>query len=355
VGAFSAAAFFFGREIHRELKVPVGIINSSVGGTPIESWISPEAQHAAPELKAYFESQKETDAGFNIEALKARYEKDLAAWPEKVKQAKAEGKPAPRKPQDPVAQRERKGNVGGLFNGKIAPLIPFAIRGALWYQGEANSNGTKSLFYQYQLPLLVNDWRKRWGYEFPFAWVQLPNFTKADDGWCVVRDAELKSLKLPKTGMAITVDIGDPKNIHPTNKQAVGQRLAMWAMGTVYGGKNETSGPLPAGHEVKGSEVVLKFSHVANGLQAKGGELKGFRVAGEDQQWKDATARIERSSVIVSSTEVPHPVAARYAWQDNPACNLYNSAGLPASPFRTDDWSPKINATETRKPAAKVK
>jgi sialate O-acetylesterase len=339
VGAFSATLFFTGREIHKALGVPVGLINSSVGGTPIESWIAPEAQHASPELKPFFETMNKADASFDPIAAKATYEKQLAKWKEDAKKAKAEGKPAPRAPRDPVALRQRKGNVGGLFNGKIAPLIPYAIRGALWYQGEANTNGDKPPFYQHQLPLLVTDWRKRWGYDFPFAWVQLPNFSRPGEGWPLVREAMLKTLKLPKTGMAITIDIGEQKNIHPKNKQEVGRRLSLWALGTVYGKKVEsTCGPLPAGHEIRGGEVVLKFTHADGGLVAKGGELKGFTIAGEDRQWKPATARIEGGRVVVSSGDVKKPVAVRYAWQDYPDCNLANGAGLPASPFRTDDW-----------------
>lgn len=348
VAAFSATAFFFGREIHRELKVPVGLINSSVGGTPIESWISPEAQHASPELKPFFEARKQAEKALDPTALKAKYARDLAAWTENVRKAKAAGKTPPRRPRDPVAQLARKGDVGGLFNGKIAPLVPYAIRGVIWYQGEANSNGSKALFYDEQLSLLVTDWRARWGQELPIAWVQLPNFIKPGEGWCAVREAELKSLRLPKTGMAITVDIGDPKNIHPANKQDVGRRLARWALGAVYGAKGETCGPLPAGHEVKGGEIFLKFSHADGGLMARNGDLKGFAVAGEDKQWKPALARIEGSSVVVSSKEVPHPVAARYAWQPNPECNLYNAARLPASPFRTDDWELVLEPASSR-------
>ncbi len=339
VGVFSAALFFCGREIHKALGVPVGMINSSVGGTPIESWISPEAQAASPELKGFFETTKKGDASFDPEAAKAKHGKDLAKWNEDVKTAKAAGKPAPIAPKDPVALHARKGNVGGLFNGKIAPLIPYAVRGMLWYQGEANTRDDKAGFYQHQLALLVTDWRKRWGSEIPFAWVQLPNFTRAGDGWPIVREAMLKTLALPKTGMAIAIDIGEQKNIHPANKQEVGRRLSLWALGEVYGKKvASTSGPLPAGHEVRGSEVVLKFSHTDGGLAAKDGELKGFVVAGEDKQWKPAKARIEGGNVIVSSAEVAKPVAVRYAWQDWPECNLVNGAGLPASPFRTDDW-----------------
>ncbi len=339
VARFSATAYFFGREIHKALGVPVGLINSSVGGTPIESWIAPEAQKASPELKDFFSSQRKSAKQFDPEKARAKFEKDLAQWQEDAKQAKANGKPAPKRPQDPVALNERKGNVVGLFNGKIAPLIPYAIRGALWYQGEANSTPEKGPFYHAQLSLLVTDWRARWGEgDFPFAWVQLPNFGGAGREWPVVREAMLKTLSLPNTGMAITIDIGEEKNIHPANKQDVGRRLAAWALGTVYGQKAVTSGPLPAGHQAQGGTLILSFTHTDGGLAAKGGELKGFVIAGADKQWKPAQARIEGDKVIVSNADVKSPVAARYAWENWPTCNLYNGAGLPASPFRTDDW-----------------
>ncbi len=336
VGRFSATAYFFGREIHKTLNVPVGLINSSVGGTPIESWIAPETQQAAPALKAFFESPRKPNPALDPAKAKAKFEQDLAKWQEDAKKAKADGKPAPRRPQDPAAVAERKGNVGGLFNGKIAPLIPYTIRGALWYQGEANSAAEKAVFYHAQLALLVTDWRARWGYEFPFAWVQLPNFSGNGRDWPLVREAMLQTLSLKDTGMAITIDVGEEKDIHPKNKQDVGRRLAAWALGTVYGQKVATSGPLPAGHLVRGSEVVLSFKHTDGGLVAKGGEVKGFVIAGEDKQWKPAQARIEGDKVVVSSSEVKQPVAVRYAWENWPTCNLYNGAGLPASPFRTD-------------------
>lgn len=338
VARFSATAYFFGREIHQVLGVPVGLINSSVGGTPIESWIAPEAQKASPELKGFFESARNAKKAADPAQAKAKFEADLAQWQEAAKKAKAEGKPAPRRPQDPAALAERKGNVGGLFNGKIAPLIPYAIRGALWYQGEANSVPEKAQFYEAQLKLLVTDWRKLWGHEFPFAWVQLPNFGGPGRDWPLVREAMLRTLALPKTGMAITIDIGEEKDIHPKNKQDVGRRLAAWALGTVYRQKVATSGPLPAGHQVRGSEIVLSFKHTDGGLTAKGGELKGFVIAGADKQWKPAQARIEGDKVIISSADVKQPIAARYAWENWPTCNLFNGAGLPASPFRTDDW-----------------
>lgn len=340
VGTFSATLYFFGRELHRELKVPVGLINSSVGGTPIESWIAADVQAAVPELRAAAEAAAKADAEFDVEAAKAGHAKAVARWKTLAAKAKAEGRPQPRAPRDPVETRARKGNIGGLFNGKIAPLIPYAIRGAVWYQGEANSHPGKGAVYRLQLPLLVTDWRARWGTEFPFAWVQLPNFQRENtgDGWMLVREAMLKSLRLPKTGMAVTVDIGDPKDIHPKNKQEVGRRLSLWALGEVYGRKDVvTGGPLPAGHEVRGAEVIVSFTH-AGGLKARDGDVKGFEIAGADRQWKPAPARIDGAKAVVSSPDVKEPVAVRYAWAMDPDCNLVNAAGLPASPFRTDEW-----------------
>ena len=342
VGEFSATLFFFGREIHKMLGVPVGLINSSVGGTPIELWISPEAQHASETLKPFFAALKDENkkAAAALVEAKQKYDRALANWEAAAKKAKAEGKPVPRKPRNPTATAARKGDTGGLFNGKIAPLIPYAIRGAIWYQGEANTRQPKPPFYQDQLPLLVKDWRARWGYDFPFGWAQLPNFAcESDRDWPTIREAELKALALPKTGMGINIDIGEAKNIHPKNKQEVGRRLSLWALGTVYGQKvPATSGPLPAGSKVNGGEVELSFTHTDGGLVAKDGDLKGFVVAGADKAWKPATARIAGEKVIVSSAEVKAPVAVRYAWENWPTCNLYNGAGLPASPFRTDDW-----------------
>jgi hypothetical protein len=341
VGPFSAAAYFFGRELHQKLNIPVGLINSSYGGTDIAAWTSEDVQMKVPELKAAFEKWAKDDAAYVPEKAQANFEKQMAAWKEAAKKARAAKKDVPRAPRPPVQPRLSQNHPANLYNGMIAPILPYGIRGAIWYQGEHNSrDATTSQLYAKQLPLLIKDWRTRWAYEFSFAWVQLPNFIRPGDGWPLVRESMLKSLSVPKTGMAITMDIGDPKDIHPKNKQDVGKRLALWALGTVYGEKVPAiSGPLPAGHKIRGSEVVLSFKHTNGGLVAKGGALKGFVIAGEDKQWKPAIARIEGDKVIVSSVDVPKPVAARYAWSDNPDCNLFNGAGLPASPFRTDNWA----------------
>jgi sialate O-acetylesterase len=359
VGTFSATAFFFGREIHREQKVPVGLIVSAVGGTPIDSWVDQDLQRSLPEMKGYFSAQA-SEAAIDPVKANADFEAAMAKWKEDVKQARADKKPLPRRPVNPADLRAKKSNLGGLFNGMIMPLVPYAIRGALWYQGEANTVPTKAPYYQYQLPALVTDWRKRWGAEFPFAWVQLPNYAGNGRDLPQVREGMLKTLRLPKTGMAITIDIGETGNIHPRNKQEVGRRLSVWALNTVYGKADiESSGPLPEKHEVRGSDVVVHFSH-ARGLKARDGEVTGFQIAGEDQQWQPATARVEGETVIVSSPSVSKPVAVRYAWENDPKCNLYNAAGMPASPFRTDDWKlpvieqPPVVRRPGKKAAAKA-
>ncbi|MCB1241167.1 MAG: sialate O-acetylesterase [Verrucomicrobiales bacterium] len=339
IASFSATAYFFGRHLHQELGKPVGLIVSCVGGTPIESWISPEAQRTLPEMKARFDSLDAVMKRYDPAAAKAAKEKEIAGWKEAVAKAKAEGSKAPNPPNpntDP-----RASGPGNLFNGKIAPLVGYGIRGAIWYQGESNAftvDGGK--LYAKQLPLLIKDWRTRWGRgDLPFAWVQLPNFhNERFLGWREVRESMLKTLAVPNTGMAVALDLGESTNIHPQNKQEVGRRLGLWALARVYGRDLAFSGPLPAGHEVQGSEIVVSFDH-ADGLQAKGGgEVTGFQIAGEDKQWHTAKARIDGGRVIISSPDVPHPVAVRYAWEDDPKFNLYNGADLPTSPFRTDDW-----------------
>jgi sialate O-acetylesterase len=340
VGSFSAALYFFGREIHRELGVPVGLINTSVGGTRIESWVAAEVQSSDPQTKASYDIRLESYRTFDPAQASALHQKQLASWKAASEKAKADGTPsAVRFPPDPVANHRLKGGPAGLFNGKVVNLAPYTLRGMLWYQGEGNANGGEGLYHQ-QLAQLVTSWRKLWQDEVPFAWVQLPNFTVPGEGWPRVREAMLKTLALPKTGMAITIDLGDAKDIHPKNKQDVGKRLSYWALGTVYG-KNvpAISGPLPAGSTLDGNAITVSFQHANGGLKSiTGGPLTGFQIAAADQQWKPAEARIVGETVVVSSSEVAQPVAVRYAWKNWPDYSLANGAGLPASPFRTDDW-----------------
>ena len=339
VDKFSATAYFFGRDLHQELGVPVGLINSSVGGTDIAAWTSEDEQMKVPELKTYLESWLKNDAEFDPVAAKTQAAEEQAAYQQAVEKAKTEGAKAPSKPRLIRKPGSDPNCPANLYNGMIAPLIPYAVRGVIWYQGEHNAaNEETARRYRVQLPLLIQDWRTRWGEALPFAWVQLPNFDVNGDGRPLVREAMLRGLKLPATGMAVTTDIGEAKNNHPKNKQEVGRRLSLWALGTVYGQKVAAiSGPLPAGHEVRGHDVVLTFTHTEGGLVARDGELKGFTLAGADQRWAKASARIEGDKVIVSSPDVKQPAAVRYSWAGNPDGNLFNGAGLPASPFRTDD------------------
>jgi sialate O-acetylesterase len=248
-------------------------------------------------------------------------------------------------PQPPV---DLKNRVTGLYNAMIHPLIPFAIRGAIWYQGESNADRA----YQYRelFPLMIADWRKHWGRgDFPFYFVQLANFGEvskqpAESAWAELREAQHLACSVPNTGMAVAVDIGEAHDIHPKNKQEVGRRLALIARAKVYGEDIAYAGPKYKSSKIEGNKVWLTFDHVQAGLQAAGQQdLKGFAVAGPDRRFYWANATIKGDQVIVWSDQVPEPVAVRYGWADNPICNLYNGAGLPASPFRTDSW-PGITA-----------
>ena len=229
-----------------------------------------------------------------------------------------------------------------LYNAMIHPLIPYGIQGAIWYQGE--SNASRAYQYRYLFPAMIADWRRNWGQgDFPFYFVQLANFMAvkpepAEDTWAELREAQTMALALPNTGMAVIIDIGEADDIHPKNKQDVGKRLALNALAQTYGKDIPYSGPMYQSMQIEGDNIRLTFNHVYDGLKAKGGKLTGFAIAGEDRHFVWADAVIDGNTVVVSSPAVPNPVAVRYGWASNPVCNLYNSAGLPASPFRTDSW-----------------
>lgn len=330
VGNFSAAAYFFGREIEQKQKTPVGLINCSSGGTPIELWTSTEAQQAVPEISAVLNAPPAAQFSSQADAAQAQSDQNQAK--------EVEGKKA-----IDVA----KTGPGYLFNSRIMPLVPYAIRGVIWYQGEANSYTTHANIYGLQIATMIKDWRNRWGYDFSFISVQLPEIGKpqADPvetcGRVLVREGELQSLSLPNTGLAVLLGTGEIKSNHPVNKQEAGKRLADWALATVYQQKDVVaSGPLPESNKVDGDKITITFSH-ADGLTAQGGgDLKGFAIAGSDMKFVWGTATISGNTVSVSSPDVSRPVAVRYAWASNPAeANLYNGAGLPATPFRTDTQS----------------
>ena len=338
---FSAVGYFFGRELHTELGgVPVGLIHSSWGGSPAEAWTSFDTLMTDADFKAYVNGWERAKMLFQ-EAEK-EYPDKLKEWRKLAKQAEAEKKYPPPKPLAPTPPPPHH-QPAGLFNGMIAPVASFGIRGAIWYQGMANvsrAHGYHKLF-----STLITNWRRVWGQEdFPFYYVQLANFiptrpNSIKESWALLREAQLQTLALPNTGMTVAIDIGDPKDIHPKNKQEVGHRLALWALANTYGRKRVFSGPLFESMKVEGDKIRIRFRHIGGGLATpEGADLEGFTIAGADRNFFAAIAEVRGNSVLVSSRHVAAPVTVRYAWGDNPAGNLYNREGLPASPFRTDDW-----------------
>jgi sialate O-acetylesterase len=347
---FSAVGYFFGRELNKQLNVPVGLINNSWGGTPAESWMGKDALEADVNFKPILRRYEETAANYP-EVYKKSIE-SKKQYEQAAKQARDEGKPIPPRPnfQDVVGPNHPYSPTG-LYNGMILPIVPYGIRGAIWYQGESNAGRA----YQYRtlFPAMIQNWRQTWGQgDFPFLFVQLANFMaeRPEPGpseWAELREAQLMTLSKPNTGMAVIIDIGDANNIHPKNKLDVGHRLAQWALGKTYEKAVVYSGPLYKSMDIKGNSVILHFDSVGGGLAAKDNEaLKGFAIAGQDKKFVWADAKIEGDTVVVTSDKVAEPVAVRYGWADNPVCNLYNKAGLPASPFRTDTWP---GLTDTRR------
>ncbi|MDD4922545.1 MAG: sialate O-acetylesterase [Bacteroidales bacterium] len=333
VTGFTAVGYFFARDLYKKLNIPFGIILSAVGGTPAEFWTSKEAMLADPLLKNMGMSYDNALATYP--ARLAKYKEDEPALLEKynkdVETAKSENKPAPRKPTAPQNPAQT-GSSGGLYTGMIKPLQPYAIKGCIWYQGEANSSGAKT--YQTLFPAMIADWRKAWGQgTFPFLFVQIaPHKGMKPE----IREAQLlTSQNTPNTAMAVITDCGNAEDIHPTLKQPVGARLALAARVLAYKEVIEYSGPVYQSMTVKGSNAILTFTHQKK-LVAKDGPLKGFTIAGPDKVFVPATAVIVNGTVQVSSPTVTQPVAVRYGWDNVPDVNLYNEAELPASPFRTN-------------------
>jgi sialate O-acetylesterase len=341
VPGFTAVGYFFGRDLHKSLNVPIGLIHTSWGGTPAESWTSKETLESDPDFKPILERWDKNVADYP-QALK-NYQEQLDQWDKDEQKAKADGKPEPKKPNPPGDPKNSPWMPSSLYNAMISPLIPYGIKGAIWYQGESNADRA----YQYRklFPAMITNWRKAWGQvNFPFLFVQLANFMDAkpepaESAWAELREAQSMTLSLSNTGMAVAIDIGDAKDIHPKNKQDVGHRLALNALAIAHGRNAEFSGPVYQSMTTVGNQIQLKFRHIGGGLVAKNNEpLKGFAIAGEDHKFVWADAKIDGETVVVWSDKVSQPMAVRYAWADNPVCNLYNKADLPASPFRTDDW-----------------
>lgn len=331
VGGFSAVGYFFGRQLHQTLDVPVGLINNAWGGSACEAWI-----------------RRDLLTGETYQPLMDRWaaeennlEKNLAAWKEAAEKAKAEKKPAPSSPEGRMRGNARPANI---YNGALKPTIGYGIRGVIWYQGE--SNASRAYQYREMFPLMIKSWRDEWGQgDFPFYWVQLADFLpeKAEPGdsaWAELREAQTMTQKLPNTGEAVIIDIGEGKDIHPKNKQDVAKRLARLALVDVYKQEGITPrSPIYKSMEKDGNKIVLTFDQVGAGWRPFDvAEPRGFAIAGEDKKFVWAKAKIDGKKIEVWSDDVKEPAAVRYAWADNPVCNMFSTAGLPLTPFRTDDW-----------------
>ncbi len=340
----TAVGYFFARDIHQQLGVPVGIVESSWGGTEIESWMSAETLATHPAFQVVHQRWAETLAA--LPAREAKFKTALAAWEEREAAAAAGGAEAlaafHQKNPKPRPSRVAAVSVAtpsGIYNGMIAPLVPYGIRGVLWYQGETNAGRPEE--YAALFRAFITQWRKDWGRDdLPFYFVQLASFVaprQVPGQWALLREAQAKALDLPATGMAVAIDNPDPTNLHPGNKQPIGHRLALIALAKTYGRDVEYSGPVLLSARREGSAFRLTFTH-AGGLAATSPSVKGFAIAGDDRVFHPAEARIDGETILVSAPGVSEPVAVRYAWANAPEVSLINAAGLPAAPFRTDDW-----------------
>jgi sialate O-acetylesterase len=342
VKKFSAVGYFFARDLYQKLKIPIGIIHSSVGGTPAEKWLSKEALAQNPDLSSLVTTYEKAIKDFptQLADFKANESTLIEKWVADTLKAHEEKKPIPRKPTAPV-DPVKAGDCGGLYNSMIAPLVPYAIKGVIWYQGESNSSRASQ--YKILFPALIQDWRAKWNEgDFPFLFVQIAPYHGHPPE---LREAQLLTfLNTPNTAMVVTTDCVDSTyNLHPAQKQPVGLRLSLAARALAYKEKIEFSGPIYQSVKFDGNRATLSFTHVANGFIPKSGTIGGFVIADATNpiRFVPAKATVDGNNVIVYADGVSNPVAVRYNWLNIPKDNFYNTDNLPASPFRTDPQSLK--------------
>ncbi|OYP37258.1 sialate O-acetylesterase [Rhodopirellula sp. MGV] len=336
VKQFSGVGYFFGRQLHQTLDVPVGLIDNAWGGSSAEAWVKRDLLEANDNFDELMARWEHTEATYDHDAEVKKFQENLAKWRDQ------KNGPRPNNPRNPLTGQHRPAN---LYNGVLYPIIGYTIEGVVWYQGESNAGRA----YQYRelFPLMIQHWRDEWKQDdFSFYWVQLADFMAERDeptnsAWAELREAQTMTMdKLENTGEAVIIELGEASDIHPKNKQDVGKRLARWALAKNYGYDIPYRSPTYESMSVDGDQVTLKFDHVGGGLDTFDvRDVIGFTIAGEDKSFVQAEAKITgKDTVVVSSDKVSAPAAVRYAWADNPICNVQSQEGLPMTPFRTDDW-----------------
>ena len=341
---FSAVGFLFGRYIHEIVGVPVGLIDNSWGGSAAEAWIRRSTIDADPRFQTHLGFMRQREADIASGKAKTEHEAAMAKWKLATDKAKAEGKTAPTAPQSPEQWLAGNARPGNIFAGMVHPTLGYGLKGVIWYQGE--SNASRAYDHAQLFPFLIEQWRKEWGQgDFAFYWVQLADYmaeksAPGESAWAELRETQTKTMKLPHTGQAVIIDLGEGKDIHPRNKHDVAARLVRWALVQDYGLKLPYRSPEFKSLAVAGNKATVTFDCFGSTLRAFDvAEPRGFAVCGEDRVWHWATGKvIAPNQVEVSSPEVSAPVAVRYAWADNPVCNLFSNDGLPVTPFRTDDF-----------------
>lgn len=338
IRAFSAVGYFFGRKLHQSLRIPIGLIDNSWGGSAAEAWIRRDLLENEPVLESEMARWAEIESTYTDET----FEKAIAEWEVAAEKRRAEGKKPPRKPRHLLKSQHRPAN---LYNGVLKPILGYTIRGCIWYQGESNASRAEQ--YDELFALLIESWREEWGIEdFPFFWVQLADYQAEADTpservpWALLREAQTATLRLPNTGQAVIYDAGEANDIHPVDKLTVARRLVRHALSKVYGFSVVAESPRYESHRIAEGRFEIHFAHVGEGLRTfDSNEIVGFAIAGEDQVFHWAEANITGPSTIeVWSNKVESPVAVRYAWEINPVANVISMDRLPLTPFRTDNW-----------------
>lgn len=360
---FSAVGFLFGRYLHEILGVPVGLIGNPWGGSAAEAWVRRSTLESDPRFKELCERWKGIEASYDEAKVKADYEAAVAKWKQDVSAAKGAGKPAPAPPRAPQNTLAGQGRPGNIFAGMLNPTLGYGMKGVVWYQGESNAG--RAWEYRSLFPFMIEQWRKEWKQgDFSFYWVQLADFKAqqpdpGDSEWAELREAQTLAMKLPNTGQCIITDLGEGRDIHPKNKHDVASRLVRWALAKDYGMKIPYRSPEFKSMEIKDNKALITLDLFGSKLRPFDvAEAVGFAICGEDKVWQWAKGTVVApDKVEVWNDSIPKPVAVRYAWSDNPVCNLFSEQGLPVTPFRTDDFEMVTNKPKpaAAKPAAPAK